>query len=166
MRSLCWYQRLHKQSEPLYLTTDNQSMYTTTTLQIYDSWRLSQMFRGYYICKIMVVIACFLIQADVTPSSVVNNARSWSYQLARDNLTNVFQLFCNQANHAVAKTCFCSVIADYDVQQSCQSILEGTQHFKRWPKSIYAFKLRTVLENVLKSPQLAMQISLHSWCRL
>ena len=34
------------------------------------------MFSGYYICKIMVVIACFLIQAGVTPSSVVTNCKN------------------------------------------------------------------------------------------
>ena len=40
-----------------------------------SSWRLSRMFSSYYICKI---IACFLIQAGVTPSSVVIlTARSW-----------------------------------------------------------------------------------------
>jgi len=33
------------------------------------------MFSGYYICKIMVVIACFLIKAGVTPSSVVTNCK-------------------------------------------------------------------------------------------
>ena len=60
------------------------------------------MFSGYYICKIMVVIACFLIQAGAKPSSVVTNCKTLVIryglgsflsdcliQLAIDNLTNV-----------------------------------------------------------------------------
>ena len=66
------------------------------------------MFSGYYICKILVVIACFLIQASVTPSSVVTNCKilvvryglgsflsGCLIQLAIDNLTNV-SLACLQ----------------------------------------------------------------------
>ena len=58
------------------------------------------MFSCYYICMIMVVIACSLIQGGVTPSSVVkilvvryglgNFLSGCLIQSARDNLTNVF----------------------------------------------------------------------------
>ena len=78
---------LHKQSEQSFLTTDNQNMYIcegVTTIH-FKNMMLTQagdthrsMFSGYYICKIMVVIACFLIQADVTPFPVVTNARNGS----------------------------------------------------------------------------------------
>ena len=55
------------------------------------------MFSGYYICKIMVVIACFLIQASVTPQWLLLVVRyglgsflsGCLIQLAIDNLTNV-----------------------------------------------------------------------------
>ena len=66
------------------------------------------MFSGYYICKIMVVIACSLIQAGVTPSSVVKSCKilvvryglgsflsGFLIRLPIDNLTNV-SLACLQ----------------------------------------------------------------------
>ena len=73
---------IYKQSEPKsYLITDNLNIcegVTTNTLQKYDaytSWWLSQIFSGYYVGKIIVVTACSLIQASLTPSSVVTNCK-------------------------------------------------------------------------------------------
>ena len=74
---------------------------TTNTPQkhnAYKSWRLSQMFSGYYICKIMVVV---FDTSSCDPSSVVTNCKilvvryglgrflsGYLIQLAIDNLTN------------------------------------------------------------------------------
>ena len=54
----------------LKFVTVSHYNYTSTKYDTYKSWQLSQMFSG---CKIMVVTPCFLMQADVTPSSVVTN---------------------------------------------------------------------------------------------
>ena len=57
---------------------------TTNTIQKYDAYKKLVTFTDVQMvtftdsCKIMVVNVCFLIQADVIPSSVVTNARSWS----------------------------------------------------------------------------------------
>ena len=85
---------MHKQAGlKSYLTTDNPQnickKVTTTTLQNYDAfdktwWTLPQIFSGYYICKIMVVIAYFLIKADVTLhrcSVVTTDVQDLSYVL-------------------------------------------------------------------------------------
>ena len=59
----------------------------------------SQMFSGYYICKILVVIACSLIQAGVTPSQMLVGCKNGSFlmQLAKCAIHN-------QGNHSVIKT--------------------------------------------------------------
>ena len=61
----------------LYLTTDNLNICEgVTTIIIWHLYKLAThrcSMVTIIICKIMVVIACFLIQAGVTPSSVVKD---------------------------------------------------------------------------------------------
>ena len=61
----------------LYLTTDNLNICEgVTTIIIWHLYKLAThrcSVVTIIICKIMVVIACFLIQAGVTPSSVVKD---------------------------------------------------------------------------------------------